>query len=115
MWNHRDLEDPIQRAIEDTICRHVDGYSYGIRREDQSGVIKESKLFGEVIRVEAGVTHQVAKMDLIEAWRSHATLQRQAGAKFQAVVSEIEKYLSSLTQPIIEVPYTTRIWMAQAL
>jgi hypothetical protein len=31
-----------------------------------------------------------------EAWRSHATLERQAGAEFLVVVDAIRKYLENL-------------------
>ena len=34
MWNHRDLSDPLQSKIEAIIGSHVEGYSYGSRRED---------------------------------------------------------------------------------
>jgi hypothetical protein len=49
----------------------------------------------------------------VEAWRSHATLQRQAGAAFGDVVAGIEEYLLSLKRPKIQIPYSTNIWAAQ--
>lgn len=113
MWNHRDLEDPIQDKIESLIKNTVPEYNYGTRREDQTQVIKDSGLFREVIKVEGDVTHQQSLSDVVEAWRSHATLQRQAGELFNTVVDKIEKYLRSLNQETITVPYTTRIWQAQ--
>ena len=48
--------------------------------------------------------------DIIDAWRSHATLARQAKDSFDFVIKEIEK---DLIEEEIEVPYTTRIWFSQ--
>ncbi len=56
--------------------------------------------------------HQQSITDCVEAWRSHATLERQAGPAFGAIVDEIEAYLSNLGTSSIEIPYTTQIWIA---
>jgi ubiquinone/menaquinone biosynthesis C-methylase UbiE len=114
MWNHRDLEDPLQRAIETTIARLVPGYAYGTRREDQSDVIRASGLFSEVRRVEGRVIHGQTRAEVVEAWRSHATLQRQAGERFDEVVDTIAALLDRVADETVLVPYTTRIWMAQS-
>ncbi len=113
MWNHRDLEDPLQKEIETTIASMVDGYSYGTRREDQSAIIEASGLFEEVHKITGSVQHLQTADDCIEAWRSHATLQRQAGADFPAVVAAIEAIVRAHGPDPIEIPYTTRIWMAR--
>ena len=111
MWNHRDLADPIQREIEGIISRNIPDYDYGTRREDQGAVIRSSGLFRGVERIEGEVRHTVPVADVVEAWRSHATLQRQAGERFGPIVEEIEGVLAGADA--IEVPYTTRIWMAR--
>jgi ubiquinone/menaquinone biosynthesis C-methylase UbiE len=113
MWNHRDLEDPIQSAIEGVIRRHLPAYDYGMRREDQTQVIDDSKLFEPVQYFEGSVRHTQAITDCIDAWRSHGTLQRQAGPKFATIVGEIGEYLNGLQRKSIEVPYVTRVWAAQ--
>ncbi len=113
MWNHRDLKDPIQKSIEGIIASQIDGYDYGSRREDQTEVIDQSGLFGEVFKIEGAVSHRQTIADCVEAWRSHATLQRQAGDHFGRIVDEIEKMLLGLDEPNIIIPYTTRLWMAQ--
>lgn len=113
MWNHRDLNDPVQHDIEQIIHDRVQGYDYGSRREDQTAVIQASGLFGPVRQVEGTVDHDQSIEDCIEAWRSHATLERQAGPSFTAVVEAIEQYLRKLGRPSITIRYTTRIWMAQ--
>jgi len=47
----------------------------------------------------------------MDAWRSHATLQRQAGAAFPVIVSGIEAALKGRSK--VDVPYTTRVWCAR--
>ena len=113
MWNHRDLDDPIQQEIENIIKRNISGYSYGTRREDQTNVIKESGRFEYIQAFSGKVVHTVKVDDVIEAWRSHGTLERQAGDKFKAIVDDIESYLHELNKIEIQIPYVTRVWMAK--
>lgn len=113
MWNHRDLADPVQARIEAIIKERVPGYGYGTRREDQTAVIGASGLFGPVVHLDARVTHQQTVEECLEAWRSHATLERQASANFHEVISAIEDYLRTLGTASIQIPYSTNIWVAQ--
>jgi SAM-dependent methyltransferase len=113
MWNHRDLNDPIQAEIESIIRHYVPGYAYGARREDQTQIIVASGLFGPVHKIEGRVFHVLSVKDVVEAWRSHATLHRQAGEKFAIVIDKIAGYLSTFAQDQVRTPYTTRIWVAQ--
>ncbi len=111
--NHRDLEDPLQKAIEAVIHRAIPGYSYGLRREDQTGVIAESGLFREVRKVEKRVLHRQKVADMVEAWGSHGTLHRQAGDRFDGIIRQIEQILLSSGSQTVAVPYTTRLWLAE--
>lgn len=113
MWNHRQLGDPIQAQIEAIIKERVAGYGYGTRREDQTAVIDASGLFGPVVHLDSRVSHEQTIAECVEAWRSHATLERQAGDAFAAVVAAIETYLVSLKVETIQIPYSTNIWVAQ--
>ena len=113
MWNHRNLEDEIQMRIETIIRDKISNYSYGSRREDQTSVIEKSQLFGPVIHLSSKINHLQKVSDCIDAWRSHATLERQAGSSFKAVIDEIEAFLTSLSTETIRVPYFTKIWLAQ--
>jgi ubiquinone/menaquinone biosynthesis C-methylase UbiE len=114
MWNHRDLNDPLQMEIEDIIKREIEGYSYGTRREDQTDVINASGLYKDVVYVEGTVIHNILAEDFIEGWKSHGTVQRQSKGKFELINAEIRRLVESKNQEYIKVPYTTRIWMAQA-
>lgn len=113
MWNHRDLEDPLQREIENVLKKHIRDYSYGTRREDQTAVIEKSGLFNKVIYLEDRVVHEIPAEDFIEGWKSHGTVYRQSPEKFSLINEEIRKLVESVGTGKIKVPYTTRIWMAQ--
>ncbi len=113
LWNHRVLTDPVQERIEAIIHATVPGYAYGTRREDQTAIIQQCGLFGPVTYLEGTVSHRQPIVDIVEAWRSHATLYRQAGSTFATVITRIENYLNGLGTFAINVPYTTRLWTAQ--
>ena len=113
MWNHRDLNSEIQSEIELIIKNSIPEYSYGTRREDQSEIIRQSGLFEEVVQISSRVIHKQELSECIEAWKSHATLERQAKDKFGEIIKNIELYLNSLNINEIEIPYETKIWMAQ--
>lgn len=113
LWNHRDLEDPVQKQIENIIKGQIPNYGYGTRREDQTEVIAASGLFSPAQAMEGRILWKQDIQDAIEAWRSHATLQRQAGKNFEAIVQQIVEYLHGLGREQIDIPYTTHAWMAQ--
>ena len=113
MWNHRSLVDPIQEKIESIIKSYISNYGYGTRREDQTSVIENNRLFGPVIHLEAKVVHEQTTGACLEALRSHATLERQASKKFEEIIMGIGNYLNSLKRDSIKIPYTTQIWVAQ--
>lgn len=115
LWNHRDLKDSLQAEIEATIRRLLPHYGYGTRREDQTAVIKDSELFGPIQFVSGRVIHKQSLADCLTAWRSHATLVRQAGEKFDEVIAAIESLLRASGDAEIRIPYDTRIWFAQKL
>lgn len=114
MWNHRDLEDPVQKHIESIIKIHIPGYSYGSRREDPTAVIEASGRFSTVKSIERNFVWRMPRSDTITAWKSHATLKRQAESEllFNRIIGEIANYLQSLPDPL-DVRYTTRIYLAQ--
>jgi ubiquinone/menaquinone biosynthesis C-methylase UbiE len=113
MWNHRLLDDPIQAQIESIIKSHISGYGYGSRREDQVNVINQSELFNAVVHLDSIVIHEQTIAECVEAWRSHATLERQAKETFGDIILAIENYLLSLNTETIEIPYSTNIWVSQ--
>ena len=113
MWNHRDLEDPLQQKIENVIQRNIPDYTYGIRREDQTEVIEHAGLFETVQFISGRVEHHLDAEGFIEGWKSHGTVYRQSPEVFEKIISEIRQTVEELHQKTIMVPYTTRIWMAR--
>lgn len=110
LWNHRDLTDDLQQAVEGIILSSLPDYDYGSRRRDQAQVIDDSGLFGEVQKTESRFLRELDALAYVEAWRSHATLARQAGDQFPKIIDAIEELVSGMKT--IEVPYHTRIWYA---
>lgn len=115
MWNHRDLNDSVQEKIESIIKKHISDYDYGSRREDQTKVIEESGLFNNVVKLNGMIIHSVHVEDVVEAWRSHGTLHRQAGRKFNTIINEIEEYIKGLGTQTINIPYISNIWVAESV
>jgi len=113
LWNHRDLDTPVQAKIEKIIKSNIANYTYGTRREDQTEVIAASGLFEHIQSVEGHIVHSCPVETVVEAWRSHATLQRQAGDAFPAIIEEIASFLRGLGSSSIDIPYTTHAWVAQ--
>lgn len=111
LWNHRELGDEIQARCEQIIHRHLPGFDYGTRREDQRAVIMASGLFEAPQVIEGRTTHHVSVEDFVDAWRSHATLRRQAGEAFEKILEDIRQALTAQSQ--LSVPFVTRIWCAR--
>jgi SAM-dependent methyltransferase len=116
MWNHRDLDDPIQQRIESIIKSSIPSYSYGSRREDPTDVIDKSGYFSATRSIEGNFTWKMPRADIVTAWKSHATLKREAGSDllFDSIIQQIADYLDGLPK-VIDVPYTTRIYFAQKI
>lgn len=111
LWNHRDLDDPMQRRVETAIRRVLPDYGYGTRREDPSASIEASGYFGVVHYLECRLVHRTSPADFIAGFRAHATLQRQAGDRFAEVLAAIAQAVAGGES--IGVPFTTRLWYAQ--
>lgn len=113
LWNHRDFNDPVQKSIEELIAANIPGYDYGIRREDQEQVIQDSGLFTDIQKIEGPIVWNMTIPEIMTAWRSHATLKRQAGDKFESIIQGIEEILKAQGADVIPVPYMTRGWIAK--
>ena len=110
MWNHRDLEDPTQKMIENIIRSQISTYEYGSRRESPRPILESSGYFDQVIKIEELFDVTMGRDEIIDAWRSHATLSRQAGDLFQSIISKIENSVHEMSH--CKIPYYTRIWAA---
>lgn len=112
LWNHRKIDDPIQKEIESIIKHYLPDYAYGSRRADQSEFLEQSGLVTDVKRFLFPIEHTLSKADFIEAWSSHATLQRQAGNHLAKILDDIKALLAKKSGEHITVPYETALWTA---
>ena len=110
MWNHRNLNDPLQNEIESCIKSEIDGYDYGVRRMDPSEHLIKSDNYSEIKSFEGEFQVIMEKNDIVDAWKSHATLSRQAGKKLEIIMNNIQKLIP---QGKNVVPYKTRVWVAR--
>ncbi len=115
MWNLRDLNNPLQKEIEEIIKVHIPKYSYGTRRQDQSKIINESNLFCNIESFQEKTTHLISSEQFINAWNSHATLARQSGDKFNLIIKDIAKIIRRHNSTTLEIPYNTVVFMAQKI
>lgn len=113
VWNHRDLDDPLQKDIEGIIRARIPDYGYGTRREDQAPVINDSGLFEPPLVLREPILHRVAVSDWLAAWRSHGILESQAGKDFDSILADIDRHVMALRVDELDVPYVTVGWMAR--
>ncbi len=113
LWNHRDLNDPLQALVDEYIVNTIPGFSSGVRREDQSQILQDCGYFSKVQRLNYPVRHTQTIDEAMVHWRSHLTLMRQAGDRLPQVLTGIERILRRSKQDKIVVPYNTRVWLAR--
>jgi ubiquinone/menaquinone biosynthesis C-methylase UbiE len=111
LWNHRDLDDPLQRTIETTICRLLPNYDYGTRRDDPTALIQAGGHFAQVRFFQCDFVHRSCRANFVAGFRAHATLRRQAADRFEDVLAAIASIVADMEW--IDVPFATRVWYAQ--
>lgn len=111
VYNHRDLDDPLQRSVEAIIRRHIPGFDYGRRRSSPVAELEAHGAFASFAASERSFVVEVAAEEWMLAWHSHATLQRQAGHRLPAILAEIRSLIDSATT--LSIPYMTRAWTAR--
>lgn len=113
VWNHRDLDDPLQKAIESAIRNHLPDYEYGSRRESPVSALSGDPRFAPPRKWEGRFVATIDADEWLAAWRSHATLRRQAGPHFPQILESIAGIVGN--REALAVPYFTRLWTAQRI
>ncbi len=113
LWNHRDLNDPLQAQIERCIHDHLPTYRYGKRRHPLHQAMQKSALFKRIEHTTLPFQVQQKPAEVLAAWGTHLTLKRQAGQGFQAILDGIAEILMGTGESRITVPYETRVWCGQ--
>jgi len=115
MWNHRDLNDEIQKIAQKCILELVPNYETGVRREDQRPVIEKRKdLFDLVVYLEEDFYFHQSRANYIKAWQSvknpYWDLESKDGQTlFEKIIKLWEKELPN----DFDIKYTTRAWSAK--
>lgn len=117
MWNHRDLEDPIQKQAENIIEEFVPDYSRGTRREDQRVVIEKNKdLFDEIYYMEVDFYFHQTLENYINAWKSvknkYWDLSTEEGKELFGKITNKMREVMPLE---FDIKYTTRCWTAKKI
>lgn len=108
LWNHRDLNDPLQAAVESVIRAHLPDFSHGSRRENPSAIVLKRKQFVAIDAFRTSFKFTTTHAHYMAAWRSHATLARAAGSRFEAIIEAITQRVPDVD---ISVPFTTAVWV----
>jgi ubiquinone/menaquinone biosynthesis C-methylase UbiE len=111
LWNHRDLDDPLQREVEAVIHRHIPDFDYGTRRQDPAPSVDAHADFAVTRHAQSRFLVDINADDWLQAWRAHATLSRQAGSRLSAIVDDIAALLGAARR--LQVPYYTRAWWCE--
>lgn len=110
-WNHRDLDDGLQREVEGIIARHLPEYDYGRRRSSPEADVLAHGGFVDLRFREQRFVAELPARAWLDAWQSHATLQRQAGARLSLILGDIEACVGATET--LRIPYFTRIWTSR--
>lgn len=108
LWNHRDLSDPIQAAVEVAIKKHIPDYAHGSRRADPSATVLATGQFNAVDCFRSTFEYTTHRYQYLAAWRSHATLCRAAKSQFEIVMKSIADIAP---RGEFSVPYSTAVWV----
>jgi ubiquinone/menaquinone biosynthesis C-methylase UbiE len=111
VYNHRDLDDPLQKSIESIIHRHIPSFEYGPRRTSPIEELSSHGAFRSFQSSERRFVAEVVAEQWMLAWRSHATLQRQAGTSLSVILGQIGNAIGSAAA--LSIPYVTRAWVAR--
>lgn len=117
MWNHRDLNDPIQEIAEEVINDMVTNYSRGVRREDQRPILEANKsLFDSIVYLEQDFIFHQNIENYIFAWKSvknpYWDLETPQGQElFEKIAYQLRHKLPSS----FGIKYTTRAWSARKI
>lgn len=110
IWNHRDLDDPLQKDVEGLIRGHLPDYDPGRRRRSPEPDLQAHGGWHALQAQEEHFVVDIPAEDWLAAWQSHATLSRQAGAKRPVILAELRRLVG--TARSLRVPYFSHLWTA---
>ncbi|EAH4794403.1 class I SAM-dependent methyltransferase [Campylobacter jejuni] len=117
MWNHRDLNDPIQKIAENTIVEFVPNYTRGTRKEDQRPIIESRKdLFDNIVYTEEDFYFHQNIENYINAWKSVKNKYWDVATKEgEELLDKIMNKIKERLPKEFSIKYTTRTWSARKI
>lgn len=114
MWNHRDLDDPIQNKAENIIEQVIPAYERGVRRVNQKETLKNSPYFDNLLYIEKDFIIQQTIDNYINAWKSVKNkfwdVSTEEGKEvFDNIICKIREALPEN----FEIRYTTKAWIVK--
>ena len=112
LWNHRVLNDPIQKIAQDIIKSFVPDYNGGVRREEQRPILEENKhLFNNIFYLEQDFYFHQTIDNYLLAWESVRNqfwdLNTDEGRKlFEKICDKMRIELPKE----FDLPYITKAW-----
>ncbi|HST13740.1 MAG TPA: methyltransferase domain-containing protein [Gaiellaceae bacterium] len=108
VWNMRDLEDPVQRGVEDLLAP-LRGRHIAAQREGRWRVpLAESPLFGELETAEFRFEQQFAVEDLVDRVRSTSFVAAMTDDERQPLLDGVRALVAGRDEPF-PYPYVTEV------
>ena len=115
-WHHRDVEgDAVQARVESILRELFAGYQPGTRREDQTALLGSAEGFSDLTYIERTQQVRQTRDRYVAAWRSVKNRFWDIGTEVGAAAfARFEAALMAELPEVIEITYSTRIWMIRA-
>jgi len=115
LWNHRKLDDKIQKIAEDTIIEFIPDYERGVRREEQRSILeKHSLLFKDIFYLELDFEIESNIESYINAWKSvRNKYWDRSTPEGEDIFNKIMEKIRERCPDKFNISYTTRAWTAQ--
>jgi hypothetical protein len=110
VYNHRDLDDPLQAQIEALIRFHAPGFASGSRRSSPIGSWIDHGCVCDARHVERRFVATPTVGDFVDGFRAHATLIRQLPS-MEAFLRDLRELTRSAADgERVAIPFHTRAW-----
>lgn len=111
LWNHRDLDDPLQARVEALLRHHAPAYRGGRRRADPLPDWRAASVLEATHASVARIVVRQRVVDFVAGFRAHGTLLRHLESDLDAVLDEMRSELADVCLGgHIDVPFDTRAW-----
>lgn len=111
VWNHRDLDDPLQRRVEAVLRAHAPGYRGGRRRADPLPDWRDSGALVHARSAQGRLSVRQPLARFVDGFRAHGSVLRQLDGPLEALLADLRAALApECPHGEIVVPFDTRAW-----